>query len=159
MIKVIKHGQTEFTMNCSRCGCEFTYEHEDIQYEALKGLANYATSKYVDCPDCHAKCYIFNINWEPNPNTSTPPFNTPSGTSACQDCDWWKKITQPGGFTYVGDTPCTWCDKGLYKVINDTKGWQTIAQYDNEQQKSYTLCNQSTTAKMNVSVEGEITNE
>jgi hypothetical protein len=26
-------------------------------------------------------------------------------------------MTQPGGFTYVGDTPCTWCDKGPYRIL------------------------------------------
>ena len=55
------------------------------------------------------------------------PFNTPSGTKDCQDCDWWKKITQPGGFTYVGDPPCTWCNKG--RVVNLT-GVDTLSVKD-----------------------------
>ena len=25
-------------------------------------------------------------------------------------------MTQPGGFTYVGDTPCTWCSKNPYRT-------------------------------------------
>ena len=25
-------------------------------------------------------------------------------------------MTQPGGFTYVGDTPCTWCPKNPYRT-------------------------------------------
>ena len=120
MIKVVKHGQTEFEHTCSRCGCVFTYEHEDIQSEAVRSLTNYSSARYVKCPDCGATCYISSLgNW-PVPNYEpipTVPFNTPSGTKDCQDCDWWKKITQPGGFTYVGDTPCTWCNKNPYRTV------------------------------------------
>ncbi len=124
MIKVIKHGQTEFTHTCSRCGCEFTYEYEDIHTEAIRGLAyNSTTSCYVVCPDCGNKCYTgnSNIGW-PWPTPGEPiPCNTPSDTALnpCTTCDWWKKASQPG-FTYVGDIPCTWCDKGPYKVTCDT---------------------------------------
>jgi hypothetical protein len=126
MIKVIKHGQTEFTHTCSRCGCEFTYEYEDIHTEAFGGLAsNSTTSCYVVCPDCGNKCYIYsnnsNISW-PWPTPGEPiPCNIPSDTalSPCSTCDWWKKMQQPG-FTYVGDIPCTWCNKGPYKVTCDT---------------------------------------
>ena len=121
MIKVIKHGQKEFNCICPRCGCEFTYEYEDIHTEAIRGISyNYSSTSYVVCPDCKHHCEIpGKTNWptpyyEPIP---TIPFNTPSGTKDCQDCDWWKKITQPGGFTYVGDTPCTWCSKNPYRTV------------------------------------------
>ena len=118
MIKVIKHGQTKFEHTCSRCGCVFTYEHEDIQSEAIRSLTNYSSTRYVICPDCGNKCYINagNIGW-PWPNNSPIRCNTPIDTSLnpCITCDWWKKMQTPG-FTYVGDIPCTWCNKGPYKV-------------------------------------------
>jgi hypothetical protein len=117
MIKVIKHGQKEFNCTCPRCGCEFTYEYEDIHTEAIRGITySYSSTSYVVCPDCKHHCEIpGKTNWyDPIP---TIPFNTPSGTRDCQECDWWKKITQPGGYTYVGDTPCTWCPKNPYRTI------------------------------------------
>ena len=118
MIKVIKHGQTKFTHTCSRCGCEFTFEHEDIQSEAVRSLTNYSSTRYVKCPDCGNTCYVnSNIGW-PWPNIGEPiPCNIPSdtGLNPCSNCDWWKKMQAPG-FTYVGDTPCTWCNKGPFKV-------------------------------------------
>lgn len=124
MIKVIKHGQTEFTHTCSRCGCEFTYEHEDIQSEAVRSLTNYSSTRYVKCPDCGNICYVnTNIDW-PWPIPGEPiPCTSPSDTSLnpCSTCDWWKKMQQPG-FTYVGDTPCTWCNKGPYKVTCESIG-------------------------------------
>ena len=117
MIKVIKHGQKEFNCTCPRCGCEFTYEYEDIHTEAIRGITySYSSTSYVVCPDCKHHCEIpGRTNWyDPIP---TVPFNTPFGTRDCQECDWWKKITQPGGYTYVGDTPCTWCPKNPYRTI------------------------------------------
>lgn len=109
MIKIIKHGQKEFTHTCSRCGCEFTYEYEDI-----------TLSNFVICPDCGEHCYIGGtkpsapkIGW-PTPGEPIP-CNIPSdtGLDPCSNCDWWKKMQQPG-FTYVGDTPCTWCNKNKF---------------------------------------------
>lgn len=41
MIEVIKHGKKKFTATCSNCGCEFTYEVEDIH------------DGKIICPDCH----------------------------------------------------------------------------------------------------------
>lgn len=126
MIKVIKHGQKEFTHTCSRCGCEFTYEDEDIRAEATLGAGlRHSSPCYVICPDCGKKCYINddNIGW-PWPNIGEPiPCNTPSDTVTalhpCSNCNWWKKMKQPG-FTYIGDTPCTWCQKSPSKVTCDT---------------------------------------
>ena len=119
MIKVIKHGQTEFTHTCSRCGCEFTYEYEDIITNSYGGLAvNAIGTSYVKCPDCGNTCYVkTNIGW-PWPTPGEPiPCNTPSEANKidpCKDCDWMKKLLS--GITYVGDIPCTWCNKGPYKV-------------------------------------------
>lgn len=121
MIKVIKHGQKEFNCVCPRCGCEFTYEYEDIHTEAIRGITySYSSTSYIVCPDCKYHCEVpGKTNWPPLINDPIPtvPFNTPSGTKDCQECDWWKKITQPRGYTYVGDTPCTWCPKNPYRTI------------------------------------------
>ena len=115
MIKVIKHGQTEFTHTCMRCGCEFTYEFEDIQVDSFS--LNSTSAKVVKCPDCGNTCYVnTNIGW-PWPNSTPIPCNEPiSNINPCKDCDWYKKMTTDGTTWYYGDTPCTWCNKGPYKV-------------------------------------------
>lgn len=116
MIKIIKHGQTEFTHTCSRCGCEFTYEHEDIKINTSNVSAVTAVH-YVTCPDCGNTCYIDkNIDWSWL-NITPIPCSIPSDTSLnpCANCDWWKKMQTPG-FTYVGDTPCTWCKNNPFKI-------------------------------------------
>lgn len=43
MIKVVKHGYKGYSTVCYKCGCEFTYELEDIK------------EGYVSCPDCNEK--------------------------------------------------------------------------------------------------------
>lgn len=114
MIKIIKHGQTEFNCTCSRCGCEFTYEHEDI-----------TLTSFVVCPDCGEHCYIggnkhsqLKIGW-PTPGEPIPCSLTETNKiDPCKDCDWMKKLLS--GITYVGDIPCTWCSKGPYKVTCGT---------------------------------------
>lgn len=127
MIKVIKPGQKEFTGYCDRCGCEFTYEFEDI-----------SVSGTVECPTCGKHYYHPSkgltppdINW---PKLGEPiPCNIPSdctGLNPCANCDWWKKMQQPG-FIYVGDSPCTWCNKGPYKIICDTTATTAININDN----------------------------
>ena len=110
MIKVIKHGKTEFRGYCSRCGCEFTYELEDITLSA-----------FVVCPDCGEHIYIGNKHTPPSqPGWPTPGEPIPCSPAEankidpCKDCDWMKKLLS--GITYVGDIPCTWCSKGPYKV-------------------------------------------
>lgn len=40
MIKIIKDGQKDFIANCNICGCEFSYQAEDIGLSA------------VTCPCC-----------------------------------------------------------------------------------------------------------
>ena len=116
MIKVIKHGKTEFTHTCSRCGCEFTYEYEDIVQDSFN-LQSVST-KFVKCPDCGNICYInANIGW-PWPNSSPIPCDnlTDTALNPCTNCDWLKKMTTDGINWYVGDTPCTWCQKNPMKV-------------------------------------------
>ena len=45
-IKIIKEGKKEYYMTCFQCGCEFTYELEDIKY-----------SSSVECPCCGKSLY------------------------------------------------------------------------------------------------------
>jgi hypothetical protein len=146
MIKVIKPGQKEFKGFCDRCGCEFTYEFEDI---SISGV--------VECPTCGQPYYHPSRGLTPPPNTGWPwpnigepiPCNTPSDTALhpCSNCDWWKKMQQPG-FIYVGDSPCTWCSKGPYKVtcgtaatvkINDNSNTTGTLQLNPEDLKKYNL--------------------
>ena len=121
MITIIKPGKTKFSCTCTQCGCEFTYELEDI-----------SLSSFVICPTCGNYCYIgtntsgTGIGW-PKPGEAIP-CNTPLETSLnpCADCDFWKKMNQPG-FTYVGDTPCTWCANNPYKVTCGTTSYSSDA--------------------------------
>jgi hypothetical protein len=108
MIKIIKHGQTEFRCTCGRCGCEFTYEHEDI-----------TLSSFVICPDCGEHCYIGgNRSSMPKIGWPMPGEPIPCNTyDPCKDCDWYNKMLK-GGATYIGDTPCTWCDKNKFHSTN-----------------------------------------
>ena len=123
MIKIIRPGQKRFTHTCSRCGCEFTYEFEDITIATdIFGWASTTTyARYVKCPDCGYTCYIGGN--QPVPSWPTPGEPIPCTTTEankidpCKDCDWMKKLLS--GTTYVGDIPCTWCSKGPYKVTCD----------------------------------------
>lgn len=129
MIKIIKHGRKEFTHICSRCECEFTYEAEDLQSDVIEDSTDCISTKYIICPDCGNKWYINtnDIGW-PWPNLPYTPCNTPSNdySNPCADCAWYKKLSQSDG-NYVGDTPCTWCNKGPYKVTCNTSISANIA--------------------------------
>ena len=109
MIKILKPGQKEFHGYCDRCGCEFTYEFEDI-----------SISGTVECPTC-GKHYYHPSKGLTNPGTigwPTPGEAIPCNTyDPCKDCDWYNKMLKNGA-TYIGDTPCTWCDKNKFRSTN-----------------------------------------
>lgn len=127
MIKIIKSGKKEFYCICDNCGCEFTCELEDLKFKP--GLT-YSSIRGVACPECGNTCYIdtpkpkplipLQIGW-PIPGEPIP-CGTPQdpGLNQCSNCDWYKKMTQPG-FTYIGDVPCTWCNNGPYRVTCNTR--------------------------------------
>ena len=48
MITIIKEGKKVFKTKCNRCGCEFSYQLEDLDI-ALK--------QYTYCPCCNNQCY------------------------------------------------------------------------------------------------------
>ena len=46
MISILKHGNVPVSFAiCWHCGCEFTYDEEDIKKSALG-------NEYIICPDC-----------------------------------------------------------------------------------------------------------
>ena len=44
-IKIIKHGKETFKAVCPICGCEFSYQAEDLREDRFR-------NHYVECPDC-----------------------------------------------------------------------------------------------------------
>ena len=68
MIKIIKEG-TRKVAKCEYCGCEFSYETEDIQhleagrnneYELVSGV-KHGYKKYVVCPQCKKELVVEQI--------------------------------------------------------------------------------------------------
>ena len=121
-IKIIKQGVKEFQITCSYCGCEFTYEKEDIH------------NSQVICPCCSTNLLVGTVNTNPFPmpiwynqqvapdgykirdglNKSLPDWATKSDNwSGCEGCPNNPKYLKA---PYVGDIPCQWCQKNPYKV-------------------------------------------
>lgn len=125
-IKVIKHGKETFKAVCPICGCEFSYQAEDLREDRFR-------NHYVECPDCKqivsyeyesknksinlTKCsptvdyklnypYLQNTNWKI--------------TTSWPDCDTCPNKPDPNKLV-VGDTPCTWCKKNQPYCISDIK--------------------------------------
>ena len=122
MVKVIKPGQKEFHGFCKWCGCEFIYEISDLKLSA--------TSDKVSCPTC-GKDYYHNMmiqdptipggmgrlqTWPPDPIPCTPDMTK---TDPCAGCTWREQLLRDG--VYIGDTPCTWCDKNKFNSITCTQ--------------------------------------
>ena len=135
MITVIKHGKETFKVTCPVCGCEFTYQAEDLTLDMF-GNHN------VICPDCHQivphdepkkkglqKQIIQDDGTYPSyPNviwtTTTPSFtNWP-------DCATCPNRPDPNKPATVGDTPCTWCIKNRpYCNTQTVKGYTFPKEY------------------------------
>lgn len=119
MVKITKPGQKEFHGFCKWCGCEFTYEISDLKLSA--------TSDRVSCPTCGKDYHhpsmiqdptipggigyrgLQDITWPPNPIPCTPDMTK---TDPCAGCAWRENLLRDG--LYVGDTPCTWCNKNKF---------------------------------------------
>jgi hypothetical protein len=118
-IKVVKPGQKEFHGFCTWCGCEFTYEISDLKLSA--------TGDKLDCPTC-GKTYHHNmmvqdptipggigrlqdISWPPEAIPCTPDMTK---TDPCAGCSWRAELLVKG--SYIGDTPCDYCNKNPYKT-------------------------------------------
>ena len=117
-IKITKPGQKEFYGFCKWCGCEFTYEISDLKLSA--------TGDKLDCPTC-GKTYHHNMmvqdptipgdigrlqTWPPEPIPCTPDMTK---TDPCAGCAWRENLLRDG--LYIGDTPCTWCNKNRFNTI------------------------------------------
>ena len=55
MKKILKHGRNQNVAKCGMCGCQFTYENEDmypvIANEVTEGYIKWV-HHYVECPEC-----------------------------------------------------------------------------------------------------------
>lgn len=122
MIKIIKEGVKEFNITCPFCGCEFTYEKEDVH------------NSQVICPCCSMNLPVKTVNtntfqmpiWY-NPQIVPDGYKIRGGLnktlrnwpatsdnwSGCEGCpNNPKYLKEP----YVGDSPCQWCQKNPWKV-------------------------------------------
>lgn len=108
MIKIIKEGQKTFTAFCERCGCEFTYDLEDLKLSCA--------SDKIACPTCGKDFYHPSMHQELATERlgrlQTWPLETYN--DPCEGCAWKASLGSLG--SYVGDSPCTWCTK--YQVAN-----------------------------------------
>ena len=115
-IKVIKQGIKEFHITCPYCGCEFTYENEDV------------CNSEVICPCCSTnlphKGVIGTVNTAPFPmpiwyNQQVAPdgykikagLNQPD--NPCEGCPNNPKYLKTPN---IGDSPCQWCQRNPWKV-------------------------------------------
>ena len=115
-IKVIKQGVKEFHITCPYCGCEFTYENEDV------------CNSEVICPCCSKalphKSVIGTVGTNPslmpiwyNQQVSPDGYKIRGGLNQpdnpCEGCPNNPKYLKT---PYIGDSPCQWCQKNIYKV-------------------------------------------
>ena len=115
-IKIIKQGVKEFHITCPYCGCEFTYEKEDVY------------NSEVICPCCSKALPHKGIIGTGDINPSAVPiwYNqhvAPDGykirggliqlDDSCDNCPYNPKYLKT---PYIGDSPCQWCQKNPYKV-------------------------------------------
>ncbi len=125
-IKVIKHGKEAFKAVCPICGCEFSYQAEDLKEDRFH-------NHYVECPDCKQ---IVSHEYEPKnkditlTNCSSTvdyklsykylPNTTWTTATSWPDCDTCPNKPDPNKIV-AGDTPCTWCKKNQPYCISDIK--------------------------------------
>nr|DAI49895.1 MAG TPA: Transcription initiation factor IIE, alpha FINGER, Transcription [Caudoviricetes sp.] len=135
-IKVIKQGVKEFNITCPNCGCEFTYEYEDVSIGV------------VPCPCCQAHLphkgvrggnedlgtetipqlqriyYCPKTGMEYN-DLVYRPFTLPGWAtksdnwSGCEGCPNNPKYLKA---PYIGDSPCQWCQKNPNKITCTSGG-------------------------------------
>lgn len=111
MIKIIKSGKKEFHATCPNCGCEFTYEMEDLSGKDYIGAID-----YVECPECGRTVLHLGINTQIEPIPCTNPITTTiPRMRSCEDCDFYKSLKT--GQIYVGDNPCCCCYLNPNKII------------------------------------------
>ena len=136
-IKIIKQGVKEFHITCPYCGCEFTYENEDV------------CNSEVICPCCLTnlphKGVSGKVDEAPLPtNGGYGTITNPHGTYPYNDLvyrpftlpDWVTKLDNLSGCEgcpnnpkylktpYIGDSPCQWCQRNPWKVTCTSNGGQ-----------------------------------
>lgn len=149
-IKIIKDGIKEFHITCPYCGCEFTYENEDVCNSEVicpccstnlphKGVIG----KVDECPLPTNGEYGTTINPNgtfPMPIWYNPQFvpdgykirdglnkplpsrlTTSDNWSGCEGCPNNPKYLKA---PYIGDSPCQWCQKNPWKVTCTSNGGQ-----------------------------------
>ena len=125
-IKIIKHGKETFKAVCPICGCEFSYQAEDLKEDLFH-------NHYVECPDCKHTVYHEyesknkDITWAKESPTIDYKLNYPylqniAWTTATPwpDCDACQFKPDPNK-PVVGDTHCTWCKKIQPYCTSDVK--------------------------------------
>lgn len=128
-IKIIKDGTKEFHITCPYCGCEFTYENEDVcnsevicpccltnlPHKGVSGKVDEAplptNGGYGTITNPHGTYPYNDLVYRP---LTLPDWATKSDNlSGCEGCpDNPKYLKTP----YIGDGPCQWCQKNPYKV-------------------------------------------
>ena len=80
MIKIIKDGQKEFIKTCNKCGCEFSYNLDDLYYDQVK------------CPCCENKVWHYGVtartltkNYVAKETLATPKFGTACDNMSVED--------------------------------------------------------------------------
>nr|DAI30520.1 MAG TPA: DNA-directed RNA polymerase [Caudoviricetes sp.] len=121
MIKIIKDGAKTFKATCPNCGCEFTYENEDINISV------------VICPCCNNPIYHKQKQQFPNVDNYVLLKKLSDGAEIRQrifspdenPCDSCPNNPKYLKTPYIGDSPCQWCQKNPNKVTctsNASKG-------------------------------------
>lgn len=144
MIKIIKKGKKEFTRTCLTCGCEFSYSLEDLTVTI--------TRRTIKCPCCGKEIthdQDFQIYGQDSLGQMSAPnvldnmvYEIPEykqlqkalekqvkqpfyvecnkSKSPCENCSYYLKLNL--GETYVGDSPCQWCQYSGLKVTCTSTG-------------------------------------
>lgn len=119
MIKIIKHGKI-FKKVCPECGCEFTFETEDLHTDYSVCLTTYPCqyNRYVICPECGKRIHYDTIMSNFSMGES---ITLTSSNDAWPDCETCPNKPDFSKGIIVGDTPCTWCKKNQFTCVSAVK--------------------------------------
>lgn len=130
-IKIIKQGVKEFHITCPYCGCEFTYENEDVcnsevicpccltnlPHKNMSGVNGDLGTETI--PQLQRIYYGPKTGKEYN-DLVYRPFTLPewattqdSWNGGCGGCPHNPKYLKT---PYIGDSPCLWCQKSPWRV-------------------------------------------
>ena len=129
-IKIIKQGVKEFHITCPYCGCEFTYENEDVCNSevicpcCLTNLPHKGTSGVNGDLGTETIPQLQRIYYGPKTGLEYNdlvyrPFTLPDwatksdNRSGCEGCPNNPKYFET---PFVGDLPCHWCQKNPNRV-------------------------------------------